>query len=212
MPERWARRFAGVRAHPPVLRATIPSFPVRPFARPINRPDVYVAAGRRMIRTIMETNSFASGARRSRAAVAVVNSLGAVDLVAAIVAEDAQASVTDAVRRELNAQEYVRVFDLNLDSASGLYEEGLQGGEDSQRHRDIYLCGGVDAAIERDPEGFEHAVEELCSSIAREGHTGWNAHTVRRVVIIGGNALLDRLDHLIHGIQRGVRYRYILVQ
>ena len=165
-----------------------------------------------MIKTIMETNCFASGARRSRAAVAVVNSLGAVDLVAAIVAEDAQASVTEAVRRELQAHEYVRVFELGTDSPPGLPAAGPSNSDESQRHRDIYLWGGVDAAIERDPEGFEHAVEELCSTITRGGHTGWNAHTVRRVVIIGGSALLDRLDHLVHGIQRGVRYRYILVQ
>lgn len=157
----------------------------------------------------METNCFASGARRSRAAVAVVNSLGAVDLVAAIVAEDAQADVTEAVRRELEGQKCVRVFDLGSSPVSDL----PSGPElDAQPHRDVYLWGGVDAMIAQDPEGFEHSVEELCCTLAQGGAPGWTGNCVRRVVIIGGNALLERLDHLIQGIRRGVRYRYILVQ
>ena len=165
-----------------------------------------------MIEIIMETTCFASGARRSRAAVAVVNSLGAVDLVAAIVAEEAQAGVTAAVRRELEAQECVRVFDLGTDATPEMPDAGLEDCAETQRRRDVYLWGGVDAAIQQDPEGFEHAVEELCCTLTPFGTSGWNGHTVRRIVIIGGSALLERLDHLIHGIKRGVRYRYILVQ
>jgi hypothetical protein len=157
----------------------------------------------------METNCFASGARRSRAAVAVVNSLGAVDLVAAIVAEEAQAGVTDAVRRELEAQDHVRIFDVGA-ASTGRLTAGTE--DDGQRHRDIYFWGGVDAAIERDPEEFEHVVEELCGTLTHGESGSWNGQAVRRVVIIGGNALLERLDHLIHGIKHGVRYRYILVQ
>lgn len=155
----------------------------------------------------METTGFASGARRSRAALAVVNSLGAVDLVAAIVAEDAQAGVTEAVRRELEAQQCVRVFDLGTSPTLALPVDTT---EDPVPHRDVFLWGGVDAAIAQDPEGFEHSVEELCRTLTH-GAAGWRG-SMRRVVIIGGNALLERLDHLIHGIQRGVRYRYILVQ
>jgi hypothetical protein len=161
-----------------------------------------------MITTIMDTTCFASGARRSRAAAAVVNSLGAVDLVAAIVAEDAQADVTAAVRRELETHECVRVFDLGTASAPKLPTDA----EDSERHRDVYLWGGVDAAIAKDPLEFEHVVEELCGTLTSCGSNVWSGHTGRRVVIIGGDALLERLDHLIHGIQQGVRYRYILVQ
>jgi hypothetical protein len=69
----------------------------------------------------------------------------------------------------------------------------------------------VDAAIEADPEAFEHAMDALCSTITG-GPRAWGGQMARRVVLIGGSALLAQLDRLADCLQRGVRYRYILVQ
>lgn len=140
----------------------------------------------------------ASGARRSCAAVAVVNSLGAVDLVAAIVAEDARAGVMDAVRKELAAHHFLSVED----------HQGVP--EAAQDKRAVYLWGDVDAEIRRDPVGFQREVEQLCCELARSGSSVGGS--VRRAVLIGGSALLERLDYLAEAVRDGVRYRYILVQ
>lgn len=158
----------------------------------------------------METTCFASGARRSRAAAAVVNSLGAVDLVAAIVAEDAQAGVSAAVRRELEAHDSVRVFDFGTATSPEWPSPNSETGGGARRN--VCLWDGVDAAIAQDSEGFAHVVETLLGTLAGGESNCWSGSTVRRVVMIGGQALLERLDLLAHGVQQGVRYRYILVQ
>ena len=152
----------------------------------------------------MDTTCCASGARRSRAAIAVVNSLGAVDLVAAIVAEDAQAVVAEAVRHELAAQTSLRVLDLG---------DGPSGDElpEPTGPKSVYFWGNVDAAIAADPEAFEHAMDALCTTIT-DGPRSWGEHVAGRVVLIGGSGLLAQLDRLADCLKRGVRYRYILVQ
>jgi hypothetical protein len=142
--------------------------------------------------------SCASGARRSSAAAAVVNSLGAVDLVAAIVADDARAGVTEAVRKELEAHHFLRVED------HGPLPEA------PSNTRAVYLWGDVDAEIERNPAEFEREVQQLCSELVRSD-SGMGRRS-RRAVLIGGKALLERLDCLIDAVQDGIRYRYILVQ
>ena len=153
----------------------------------------------------MDTTCCASGARRSRAAIAVVNSLGAVDLVAAIVAEDAQAVVAEAVRHELAAQPSMRVLDLG-DGPSVDDELPEPTGPKA-----VYFWGNVDAAIQADPEAFAHAMDALCTTIT-DAPRAWGEHVARRVVLIGGSALLSHLDGLADCLKRGVRYRYILVQ
>ncbi|MGV3720162.1 MAG: hypothetical protein ACO1SX_04555 [Actinomycetota bacterium] len=142
----------------------------------------------------------ASGARRSSAALAVVNSLGAVDLVAAIVAEDARAGVTAAVRKELEAHHFHR---FDVENPGGVLPESAKG------QRSVYLWGDVDSEILRDPAAFQLEVERLCSALARSGS---GATGVRRAVLIGGAALLERLDCLAQAVNGGMRYRYILVQ
>lgn len=149
----------------------------------------------------METTCCASGARRSSAALAVVNSLGAVDLVAAIVAEDARAGVTAAVRKELEAHHFHR-FDVQ--NPGGVLPESESG------QRAVYLWGDVDAEILRDPAAFRREVDELCSALARPDPD--SPDSVRRAVLIGGAALLERLDCLAEAVHSGMRYRYILVQ
>lgn len=143
----------------------------------------------------------ASGARRSSAALAVVNSLRAVDLVAAIVAEDARAGVTAAVRKELEAHHFHR---FDVENPGGVLPESGKG------QRAVYLWGDVDAEIIRDPAAFQQEVEQLCSALARSG--SGTADGGRRAVLIGGAALLERLDCLAQAVHGGMRYRYILVQ
>jgi len=143
----------------------------------------------------------ASGARRTSAALAVVNSLGAVDLVAAIVAEDAQAGVTAAVRRELEAHHFLR---LDVENPGCVMPESGKG------QRAVYLWGDVDAEILRDPAAFQREIEQLCARLGRSGSGA--AGGVRRAVLIGGAALLERLDCLAQAAPGGMRYRYILVQ
>jgi hypothetical protein len=133
-----------------------------------------------------------------------------VDLVAAIVAEEAQGIVAEAVRHELEAQASVQLLDLGSGADSGRLTDPVV--PNAARPRAVYFWGDVDAAIEADPEGFEHAMDELCSTIVGSGGRPWGDHPARRAVLIGGNALLAQLDRLADCLKHGVRYRYILVQ
>jgi hypothetical protein len=120
--------------------------------------------------------------------------------VAAIVAEDARAGVTAAVRKELEAHHFHR---FDVENPGGVLPESGKG------QRSVYLWGDVDSEILRDPAAFQREVEQLCAALARSGS---GATGVRRAVLIGGAALLERLDCLAQAVSGGMRYRYILVQ
>lgn len=140
----------------------------------------------------------------------VVNSLAAVDLVAAIVEDDARDGVAAAVRRELDARESVRIVELG-GSALALTPAGSARDERDSRS-DVYLWDDADAAIQQDPDGFERAVDRLCSSIASATSIPRGERAVRRAVLIGGNVLLGRLDRLVDYLRGSGRYRYVLVR
>ena len=154
-----------------------------------------------------ELSCCASGSRRSAAAAVVVNSLGAVDLVAAVVSGDHQARVARSVREALGAEPGLRV--LSVESRPRPERWRADGDESG---RTVLLWEQVDVLIEEDPHHFQCTAEELCRALASREANGSGSRRLHRAVLIGGRALAERLEALLELSGEQVRFRYILVE
>lgn len=145
----------------------------------------------------------ATGSRRTTAAAVVVNSLGAVDLIAAVVTGDHQESVAASVREALRAEPGLQV----LTAESRPHPERWPAEGAGPSNRTVLLWEQVDALIEQDPSHFHQTAAELCRALGADA-----PYRLHRAVLIGGRALLDRL-HSLHELSGDdIRFRYILVE
>ena len=156
----------------------------------------------------MDICSCASGSRRTTAAAVVVNSLGAVDLIAAVVTGEHQESVAASVREALRAQPGLHV--LSAESRPRPERWSVEASE--LPNRTVLLWEQVDALIEQDPNHFHQTAAELCRALGAGRTDAGEPNRLHRAVLIGGRALLDRI-HALHELSGDeVRFRYILVE
>jgi hypothetical protein len=138
-------------------------------------------------------NTCASGSRRTCAAAVLANSLCCADVVAAVVAPEHADRVAEALRRELCEHPGTELLPL-----------GDAAPEPEHARRAVLLWSGVDSLIDEEPERFEEAVRTLGSRL--EGGAA------RKAVLIGGDALFNRLEDVCEYLPETLRFRYVLIQ
>jgi hypothetical protein len=147
----------------------------------------------------------ASGCRRAFAAAAIATALNGAELVAVVVAPEHQAAVAGAIQGELVGLSGLRVL-----RALGSDFPTAASGPSAQRA--VLLWEGIDPLLSEPEDRFNLLVTLLGAALARRCAEASGPLVVHRAVLIGGSALMGRLERLAPSLPETVRCRYVLVQ
>ncbi len=181
----------------------------------------------------MLTLDCARGARRTCAAGVVAGTLQAADIVAVIAEPETQMSLADRVREELESRRDTRVVSA-LGELSDWLEAGYRGWEQGSTppaahaeslaswhawahadpcvRRSILLWTGVDECVQRDEERFLWLVRMFVANITEPQPEIRAPIRLHKAVLIGGDALEERLELLSDALPDDSRFRYVIVR